>query len=249
MACRSPERSMKLSFEKMRLDLEASLKSSDISEEHLTAFVERLGENLEEIRAEIASYAHADLVSDILDNISKRFEELEAYARSEAKRHKKDREILLKLTDLCMKLFVRVRVLTEDNDKLALRQAVNVTRLKILSEIAKEDREQFADMAMNRYKYFPRLQAPFADRWQLLKQKLGITKDEKLISRMENDAVDAGNVVAHEKFSHTYEELVAVAKSMRNSSYYLFFLDLNRRLNALRPGDGLFDAQDKAFIT
>lgn len=216
----------------------------------MNALVGRLEENLEEIKAEMILHpVQADMLGDILDNIRKRFEELEEYIRTEAKRQNKDRANVLSLTELCMKLFERVRLLTEDNDKLALRQAVNATRMKILAEIAKEEREEFSETAMNRYKYFPRLPAPFASRWQTIRQKLSITRDEKLMSRMENDTVDPGNVVAHQKFTHTYEELVGVAKTMKNSNYYLFFLEINRKLNALRPGDSLFHAQDKAFIT
>lgn len=137
----------------------------------------------------------------------------------------------------------------EDNDKLALRQAVKATRLKILAELAKDNREEFSELVMNRYKYLPQLPAPFAARWQTIRQTLNITRDEKVMSRMEIETINPGNIVAHEKFTQSYDELVGVAKTMKNSDYYLFFLDLNKKLNALRPGDSLFDTQDKAFIT
>lgn len=44
------------------------------------------------------------------------------------------------------------------------------------------------------------------------------------------------------------QHLVAVADTLKHSNYYLFFPELNEKLNDMRSGDDLFQTQEKAFV-
>lgn len=152
------------------------------------------------------------------------------------------------MDDLLDKLTVYTRDMKKLGDEIALQRAVRATRLKIIAEIADDQTGVFDELAMNHYKHFARLPAPFVERWKAIKTKLNITKDEKTMSRMEKDIVADTILLVQGDPKHSFEELVAVARTLKHSNYYLFFLELNKKMNELRPGDDLFQTQEKAFI-
>lgn len=113
-------------------------------------------------------------------------------------------------------------------------------------DLCRNDRNEWEDPLIEGYEELSDLPEPFKSRWLTLKQQFAITQSNALLRQMERKAKNSANLVSHD--NNACDSLLAV-KDPEHHMAVTFFIRLNERLTALRPGDTLYKTQPQAFIT